>query len=373
MSSSSEFVVNIFDMAGGVERITSSSDMHVSELISKIRQTRPNSEKNTHIKLFFTMPETNKYKRLDLYPDKTLGEMGINEDAFINVFYNDPLTPSCIRPLPHNIVFHDQLHTWIEEKDAANRIDFKDPFEFDLATVKKLEHEGKLTDGVVLGEHKASRNMTLLINHNKWQWDADHLFFLTNTQFERFRITTKQYSDTMGSNVEYTFNEWMAYPEQKDHIMVDLELLYRENGQSQILEPSNQKPTLSPWKTITVPNYSSIIGKLDSAYISIVQTYGTRKYIRYCNVMVVLAGPIIIRDPDGKSLLILEDETAQCTFPYQMILMCKINGKIPVSSNALKIVNVQNPNNYINANIAGGRHRTKRSKRTKNKKNTRRH
>jgi hypothetical protein len=115
-------------MAGTIETIACSSDMTVSELISKLRQTLPNSEKGMEIHLMLPIPEngnhaTINFSTLKLQPSDILGDKGIMDGTELTVVYNN-ISPSCIIPFPNGETFHEHLHRWIEEQNKEERIDF---------------------------------------------------------------------------------------------------------------------------------------------------------------------------------------------------------------------------------------------------------
>ena len=379
-ASSRTFRVHIKNLAGAIETIECSSDMNIQGLIDKLRQTLPNSEKGMEINLMLPIPENGNgadvnFSTLKLKPSDILEKKGIMDGTELNVFYNN-ISPSCIHPFPNGETFHEHLHRWIEEQDEKKRIDFDPPFKteeqaranMNAAWATQVGPNGPpripAPGGDSLRKHHAIRNTSLLVNHNDWTWDQPHLFFLTNSEIDNFERRQQFPSATMGIPVAY-YSE-MTYSQPYPRSQNKVNLIYSPVG---ISSPEQD--------TITIPNNSSIKGTLTEITIAIMQMYKNDHYTRSFTIWIILSGPITIRDPNGEILLSLDNSKAVCWVPYDLILMCNANNKLPLSRNALQAANVSNPNNYINSgntnsgNKTGGRRRTKRLKRSKNKRKSR--
>jgi hypothetical protein len=354
--------------------------MTVFELMGKLRETLPNSEKGMEIKLMLPIPENGNrsainFSKLTLKPGDILGDKGIVDGTELSVVYNK-ISPSCVIPFPKGEPFFEHLHGWIEAQNKEDRIDFNPPFRTETQARANMNASWAAQFGTsgprippVGGDsfkkHYASRNTSLLVNHNNWNWDEPHLFFLTNAEIDNFETRRRFPSAIMDFPVMYHSD--ISYSQPYPLSQNKVNLTYSPVG---ISSPEQQ--------TITIPNNSSIKGTLSEITISIMQMYKGTFYSRSCSIWIILSGPIVIRDPSGEILLSLDNTNSVCWIPYEIIMMCNANRKLRLSRSALEAINVTNPNNYINntnnsGNKTGGRRRTARVKRSKNKRKSRHH
>jgi len=363
------FNVHVKSIIGSDDVITIEchSGMSVSLLIDELLKALPENKKGFFIgaTLFLPFFKRNEPDYDELKPYELLGAKGIvNNTKLVAVYHDIYSKMSCIHPFPDGKTFSEHLHQWIEADEEAKRIDFEPPFQQE-AVVRQLMEQAQADNAPPLlhpitpytnGPYTSSRNTTLLLNHNNWVWDKETIFTLSNSQTlasigipneQNFRSPINK----MNSNVSY----------QPSDAFRKIQYITSEDGPEGMFE---------------VPNYYSIRGILRGINITIRQEYlrpdygREQSYERHFRITIFLSDPIYIHDKNGNRLSRITNTVTntyidistilRCNIPYEMILMCGANGLLPNSMNELEA-----------PNIGGRRRRTKKSKRTKNKRKTR--
>jgi hypothetical protein len=331
------FRVDVTDMGGTTISIEGChNDTSVSYVIEQLRQRLSNIKKRQGITLMMNASL--------LEPTDTLGDKGIVDGTNLFITYLSIL--ACIRPEP--IAPH--LYRWIEEGNKERGIEFLPPFKSVETITARLiadaaaggpPYDPRRLFSVANGEHKSNGGSTRLVEYNRWDWDQEYLFFLTNTQRQYFSMPSIfNGSRVMGENSRISY--FSSIHDNK------ISLKYFPQG------------IMGRFQKIDVSNYSSIRGTLDGIIIKIDQKehkIDSGDFSREFHIDVKLMGPIEICEADGTIIASSDYKDAICYVSYDNILMCNGDGE----------PNMPNEGNRRGNNLAGGR-RSKRSKRLKRSK-----
>jgi len=273
MSAPSEFNVTLFDLSGHTITIPSTPDMLVSTLIEQFRKVSPNNIKNKKIIL---TGEKGPLKK------RTLGENGIHGEITLMAIYGSyGENIACINPEP----IAPYLHEWIEYGD----ITFPEPLQ--AVDRYKTYHSNDCTN--------------ILAPHNGWEKDKEYLFFVTDTpQHPLDPVSFPSDLLTKDGNIRYESYIGRIF----DHFPLDIMLYPHGVGEDVLYEKKR------------LPNFSSVRGTLDAITLHLTTIKRANVVFTY-KFMVMLRGPIEIRDPQGTLLRSL-DADARCSIKYDHIVMC---------------------------------------------------
>jgi hypothetical protein len=317
----STFQVTLFDLSGHTITIPSTPDMLVSTLIEHFRKVSPNNSKNKKIIL---TGEKGPLKK------RTLGENGIHGEITLMAIYGSyGENIACINPEP----IAPYLHEWIECRD----ITFPEPLQ--AVDRYKTYHSNDCTN--------------ILAPHNGWKKGKEYLFFVTDTPQHPLDpvsfpsdLLNKDGKETDGKETDGKETDgkktdgdiwYESYIGRiVDHFPLDI-MLYPHglpNGMGEDVphgigadvphgigeDVPNGMGADVLYEQKRLPNFSSVRGTLDAITLHLTTRKRANVVFRY-KFMVMLRGPIEIRDPQGTLLRSL-DADARCSIKYDHIVMC---------------------------------------------------
>ena len=350
-NASSKFNVHIKSMTGNIITIECHDDMTISSLIDKLLVRLPEDQMAEVLDATLMLSVLNNkgnHNYQELSPSDVLRDKNIVNDTELLVVYRTVRgSVSCTRPFPNGETLSQKLHQWIEAPDEARRIDF--------------DHRFQPEEDARLRRFESKRNVTLLLNHNNWEWDKMTAFTLTNS--------LNPYPPLMAFDVD---SQIMAST---------VRYIESENTNALVYYPTSSIET----HQYPLEEGSIIKGKLYSIKIVINQSFrglpggpGRHRYFdryeRYFIVQVILKSPITILNQNGDILHSFLEPNDVVGVPYQKILMCDANGNLLTERPPVRLPN--NPPPLLRFQGGRCRHtkkskRTRKSKRTKNKRKTR--